>query len=246
MTGMVPEEYERMAALEETMWWYRGLHANIRQALKKHAPAMQDLLDAGCGTGGTLLNIGQAFPKARLHGIDLSAQACEHTRRKTGASVQTGTVEDLPYPPASFDALVSCDVLGYPIDVGRTLEGFNRVLRPGGICALNLAAYPWMLSYHDHAVGQVRRFTCKEAEALLKAHGFQPIHASYWNTVLFPLMVLRRKLLPAPAASDVVPVAPLINSLFTACTRLETTLMGLGVRLPFGGSVLLIARKTNP
>lgn len=245
MTGMVPEEYERMAALEETMWWYHGLHSNVRHALLKHAPSLGELLDAGCGTGGTLKMIGEAFPQARLHGIDLSAQACAHTRSKTGASVEVGSVEDLPYPQDSFDALVSCDVLGYPIDVDRTLAGFHRVLRPGGTCVINLAAYGWMLSYHDKAVGQVHRFSRAEGVALMRKHGLQPLSASYWNTVLFPLMVIRRKLLPAPAASDVTPVAPLVNTLFKGCLATESALMDRDVRLPFGGSVLIIAQKAR-
>lgn len=245
MMGMVPEEYERMAALEETMWWYQGLHSNVRNALRRHAPSVHDLLDAGCGTGGTLKMIGEAFPQARLHGIDLSAQACAHTRRKTGASVEVGSVEDLPYPQDSFDALVSCDVLGYPIDVDRTVAGFHRVLRPGGIGVINLAAYGWMLSYHDRAVGQVRRFSRAEGVALMRRHGLQPLFASYWNTLLFPLMVLKRKLLPAPAASDVAPVTPVVNTLFKGCVAIESALMDRGVRLPFGGSVLIIAQKAR-
>ncbi|MBL7951189.1 MAG: class I SAM-dependent methyltransferase [Flavobacteriales bacterium] len=241
--SMVPQEYERMAALEETMWWYHGLHTNVVNALQKHAGHLTTLLDAGCGTGGTLKAIARRFPQARLHGLDIAEQACAFTREKTGATVTVGSVDALPYTDASFDALVSCDVLGYRIDVGATLHGFHRVLRPGGICVLNMAAYPWMLSYHDKAVGQVRRYTRSEAEGLLREHGFRLIFASYWNTVLFPLMLLRRKVLPAPPASDVTPFNPLANGVFRACVGAESALLNAGLPLPFGGSVLLIAQR---
>jgi hypothetical protein len=110
---------------------------------------------------------------------------------------------------------------------------------------LNLAAYPWMLSYHDRAVGQVRRFTRAEAVALLRRHGFRPIFASYWNTVLFPLMVIRRKLLPAPEASDVAPFHPVTNGVFKACVGVESRLLKTGIPLPFGGSVLLLAERLH-
>lgn len=241
--SMVREEYERMAALEETMWWYHGLHTNVVNGIRRNQPGMRDVLDAGCGTGGTLKAIARAFPGARLNGLDISAQACDLTRHKTGASVTVGSVDAMPYTEGSFDVLVSCDVLGYRIDVDAAVAGFYRVLRPGGLCVINLAAYQWMLSYHDRAVGQVRRFDRKEAEALLRSHGFQPIFASYWNTILFPLMVLRRKVLPAPPASDVTPFDPTMNRIFKACLSIESALLGRGVRMPFGGSVFLIAQR---
>lgn len=240
---MVPGEYERMAALEETMWWYHGLHAVVVNGIKRGRPDVRDLLDAGCGTGGTLKAIARAFPGAGLHGLDISPRACEFTRSKTGAIVTQGSVDALPHADRSFDVLVSCDVLGYPIDVDAAVAGFYRVLRPGGLCVINLAAYPWMFSYHDRAVGQVRRFSRSGGLALLRRHGFQPIFASYWNTLLFPLMVLRRKVLPAPPASDVTPFNPLMNGVFKACVSLEAGLMDRGFRMPFGGSVLLIASR---
>ncbi|MBX2971862.1 MAG: class I SAM-dependent methyltransferase [Flavobacteriales bacterium] len=240
---MAPEEYERMAALEETMWWYHGLHTNIVQALQRHAPQLHDVLDAGCGTGGTLKAIARRFPQAALHGIDIAQQACDFTHAKTGAAVTVGSVDALPYADASFDALVSCDVLGYRIDVDAAIAGFHRVLRPGGLCVINLAAYQWMLSYHDRAVGQVRRYTRTEAVALLRGHGFRPIFASYWNTLLFPLMVLRRKLMPAPEASDVTPFNPVLNGVFAACVAAECRTLKVGLPLPFGGSVFLIAQR---
>lgn len=236
-------EYQRMAALEESMWWYHGLHTNIGNALLRHAGGLQNVLDAGCGTGGTLKAIADRFPHATLCGLDISEDACAFTRMKTGAEVTVGSVDALPYGDAEFDALVSCDVLGYDIDVDAALAGFRRVLKPGGVCILNLAAYQWMLSYHDRAVGQVRRFTRSETTQLLRQHGFRPIFASYWNALLFPFMVLRRKIIPAPEASDVTPFNPVVNGAFKTCVSVESRFMWGGWQLPFGGSVFVIAQR---
>ncbi len=243
--SMVPAEYERMASLEETMWWYHGLHTNIVNALRTYAPGAREILDAGCGTGGTLKAIARQLPQAALHGLDIAPQACEFTKAKTGASVTVGSVDALPFADGGFDALVSCDVLGYRIDLDATLAGFHRVLAKEGICVLNLAAYQWMLSYHDKAVGQVRRFTRGNATALLREHGFRVIFASYWNSLLFPLMMLRRKILPAPPASDVTPFHPLMNRMFRACVSVESSLLRSGVSLPFGGSVFIVAQRIS-
>ena len=54
-------EYERMHAVEDRMWWYRGLRTLARfllvRALSRSA-AEGPVLDAGCGTGGMLALLG--------------------------------------------------------------------------------------------------------------------------------------------------------------------------------------------
>ena len=244
--GMESVEYTLMQEVEETMWWYHGLHANILNALAKYASGFSDLLDAGCGTGGMLKAIHEKFPAARLHGLDISEQACIAARDKSGADVVLGSVDALPHPDRSFDALISLDVLGYDMDVNAAVSGFFRVLKPGGHAVLNLAAYQWMLSYHDRAVGQSHRYTRTGAIELLKKHGFRITFSSYWNTLLFPIMVLRRKLSSASAASDVKPFHPVVNNAFKTCLAVERAFIRSGVPLPFGGSVLIIAQRPVP
>ncbi len=241
--GMESVEYTLMEEVEGTMWWYHGLHANILGALSTYAPNTNDLLDAGCGTGGMLKVIHERFPSAGLNGLDISEQACIAARAKSGASVMLGSVDALPHANASFDTLISLDVLGYDLDVDAAVNGFFRVLRPGGHIILNLAAYRWMLSYHDRAVRQTHRYTRSGAKELLQRHGFRIVFSSYWNTFLFPLMVLRRKLLPNSAASDVKPFPTLVNNAFKTCLAVERALIQRGVPLPFGGSVLIVAQR---
>lgn len=238
-------EVARMDELEGSFWWYRGLRALIIQVLGAHAPDAIDVLDAGCGTGGMLKAIGDERPGAHLHGIDLSEAACAFARRKTGAQVVQGSVDALPFPDSAFDAVVCLDVLGYRMDQRAALTGLHRVTRPGGVLVVNLPAYQWMSSYHDVSVGQVRRYARKEARAMLQAAGFHVERATYWNTLLFPLMVIRRKLWPAPEASDVEAINPFVDKVFGGCLTLERRLISFGAALPFGGSVLLVARRPH-
>ena len=241
--GMESVEYTLMEEVEETMWWYHGLHTNILQALNKYVPVFTDLFDAGCGTGGMLKLIRAAHPAAHLHGLDISEQACIAARAKSGATVTKGSVDALPYPDGSFDALISLDVLGYDLDTDAAVSGFLRVLKPGGHAIINLAAYQWMLSYHDRAVGQSHRYTRSGAIALFERAGFRIVFGSYWNTILFPLMVLQRKLASSTGASDVRPFHPLVNNAFKTCLALERAFIRNGVALPFGGSVLIVAQR---
>ncbi len=237
-------EYLKMHALEERMWWYRGLHANLLTLLRRRAVNRPPLpiLDAGCGTGGFLAKLKPFGPAI---GLDLEPAAARLARAKSGVPVCVGSLNDLPFADGAFSLILGADVLYHRgVDEAAALAHCHRCLAPGGLLVLNLPAYDWLMSAHDRAVHTARRYTARRIEMLLRAAGFSQVWTSYWNMILFPLMALRRKLLSGPETeSDVMLYPAPIEALFRAAVGLETWLIGRGVRLPFGGSVLALAVK---
>lgn len=71
--------------------------------------------------------------------------------------------------------------------------------------------------------------------------GFGRIRTTYWNTLLFPLMVARR-LLPGGGSEVGLLPAPL-ERLFDAVASFESALLRSGLRLPFGGSILAVGTR---
>jgi SAM-dependent methyltransferase len=240
-------EYERLAAAEDRMWWFRGLHANLIAAWRGRGAdrGRRVLLDAGCGTGGFLGSLAAAAPDALRCGVEIDEGACRVARAKGGGVIVAGSVARLPFADASLDAVFSADVLCHRgVEAGAALGGFRRCLKPGGVLVLNLPAYRWLLSAHDVAVDNVRRYGRGEVLALLAEAGFAQADARYWNSILFPLMVLRRKLPRAKGASggsDVALLGAPLERSFAACLALERRLASAGVRFPFGGSILASA-----
>ncbi len=228
---MEAAEYALMDAAEGRMWWYRALHARLVALL---ADISGPLLDAGCGTGGLLARL----PGAERHGLEYSDLAAPLAAQKSGALITRGSVNAMPYADAAFAAVVSADVLCHAaVDPTVALAEFHRVLRPGGRLVLNLPSYQWLLSAHDRRVHNARRFTAGTARALLVAAGFTAIRTRYWNSLLFPLMLLQRKLLAnhGDAASDVTAFSPWLDATLHGITALERCLPAL----PFGGSLLV-------
>ena len=245
---MERSEYERLAAAEEQMWWFRGLHDNLVAALAGAAAApVRTVLDGGCGTGGLLLRLARALPEATLVGIDIdaAAAAAAAARGKSRRAVCIGSVARLPFADACFDAILSADVLCHRgVDERATLAGFRRCLKPGGALLLNLPAYRWLYSAHDVAVDNARRYGRVQLHDMLAAAGFTGIRSSYWNSFLFPIMVLRRKLRRRGGAgprSDVALLPAAVERVFGAVMALENRLLRAGRALPFGGSILAIA-----
>lgn len=242
---MEPAEYRKMAAVEDAMWYYRALHRVVGTALARSAPAPRAaVLDAGCGTGGLLRRLRALQPGWVLAGLDFSPLACALARERTGLPVTEGSVTALPFAAAAFDAVVSCDVVCQVADPAAALREFHRVVRPGGVVVLTLPAYRWMYSYHDRAVGNLRRYSRAETVDLLRAAGFTVAYASYWNALLFPLAVLQRKVLGgAAAASDVRLYPAPVEAICDAMNVMEHAWLRRGGRLPWGNSVLAVGRR---
>lgn len=244
-------EYHRMAMLEATMWWYRALHAQLLGRIHRLAlPAGARLLDAGCGTGGLLARLAAIRPDLDLQGLEYDTEAAVLARAKlpgrSPENVQVGSVNAMPYPDGYFDLMVSADVLCHAaVDEAAALAEFHRCLKPGGTLLLNLPAYQWMASAHDVHVHNKRRYTCRRARGRVAAAGFTAVTGGYWNSLLFPLMLLHR--LAAGKAgdegSDVKPFPAWQDRLFYTVTTVERQLAEIGLRLPFGGSVWIEAKK---
>jgi SAM-dependent methyltransferase len=234
-------EYERMHAVEDRMWWYRGLRALAGQEL---ARALRDaaagpVLDAGCGTGGMLARLGPA-----AFGLEYDAIAAALACNKSGRPVACGSVNEMPLGSGVLTGYVSLDVLCHGgVDPGRAAKEAYRCLKPGAIALLNLPAYGWLLSAHDRRVHNVRRFTRGQARALLVGCGFKILKASYWNTLLFPLMLLHRLTGRTDAESDVRDFPRWLDAIFSMALAVERAAIRIGISLPFGGSLLIVAMR---
>lgn len=126
--------FARLAAARDH-WWVRGMQ-DAAEALLGPATGELRVLDAGCGTGANLLWAADLTRTRPLHGADLVPEAVGVARRATGdvAELVTASTTALPYADASFDLVLSVDVLQHLPDAAATqaLQELTRVLAPGG------------------------------------------------------------------------------------------------------------------
>lgn len=240
---MEAEEYVKLAQVEDRMWYFRSLHGRLYDALRYGLVGATGarVLDAGCGTGGFLQRLKAWQPSWHLSGIDLSPEACAFARGR-GCTVVEGSITALPFPDGAFDAIVSGDVLYHIVEHAEALREFRRCLRVGGLLVINVPAYRWLWSYHDERVQSKHRFTRREVIQLLTAAGFRPTFATYWNTLPFPLVVLRRKLFPPRNAESDVKLSPApVEAALNGAMALERAWNRIGGVLPFGSSVFAVA-----
>jgi SAM-dependent methyltransferase len=240
-------EYELMHAVEDRMWWYRGLRmlaADLLARALARSGAPGPVLDAGCGTGGMLARLGPSIAGRSTLGLEFDAVAAGLAAAKAGRPVLAGSVNEMPLGDSTLGGYLSLDVLCHGgVDPALALAEARRCLRPGAIAVFNLPAYGWLLSTHDRRVHNVRRFDRGQVRELLVGHGFRVLRSSYWNTLLFPLMLLHRLTQRGDAQSDVRDYPGWLDALFFAALTLERAVIAAGVSLPFGGSLIVVAAR---
>jgi len=245
---MSPDEHDVMHAVEDQYWWYQALRQHVANSIDASAAAFS-VLDAGCGTGGTLATLRRNFPQSELTGVDESEHALRlTTERETGAHLVRANVHELPFAEGAFDFVLSIDVWSHAgVDDALAAHEAHRVLRPGGTLLLNLAAFDFLKGAHDHAVDVDRRYRRPQVRALLKGAKFQVERLTYWNAAFTPPIALlrwisRKRLHRAEPRSDFRPLPPFVNATLKRVAALELT-ASRHLSLPFGTSLFAVARK---
>jgi SAM-dependent methyltransferase len=248
---MLKHEYDTMRSVEDRYWWYRVLRgltvAEVARAVA-HSPEAR-ILDAGCGTGGTLVELRRKAPSWQLRGFDYSPLAVDHTKKRGFEQAKHGSVDAIPIKDDSQDVIVSLDVLCCGgVDEEKSMEEFRRVLRDGGALIMNLPAFDCLRGRHDRAVNSVRRYTCRGVESLHARHGFIVERVFCWNAWLFPVVWAWRQIskrLPSArtesAKSDLALPPEWLNSAVGAIAAADAKLCCF-LGSPVGTSVFSVAR----
>lgn len=233
---------------EATHFWFRGFRkfvAPVIADLTNGRPGLR-LVDCGCGTGH---NLRLLRPYGNAVGFDLS-EAGPGRAHASGLKVLRGDVTRIPLASSSFDLATSFDVLQcVEADLDAVRE-MARIVRPGGVVVLTLAALDVLRGDHAEVWQEVRRYNPGTARRLVEAAGLRPERVSFMFASLFPLMasvrlvqrVTRRFGRTVRADTDItVPIGP-VNVLLTALVSAEAALVR-HVPMPIGSSLLVVARK---
>jgi len=95
------------------------------------------ILDAGCGPGYSSELIIKEFKPKELFAFDIMQEEVELARqRRLPMNIFVGDINDIQLPSESFDAVFIFCVLHHIPEWRRAIKEINRVLKPGGVFAV--------------------------------------------------------------------------------------------------------------
>lgn len=171
-----------------------------------------DLLDVGCGPGVLVRHLLESRPgDFRITACDRSPAVIDAVAARAGQRddlrLSVASIEDMPFPDASFDVVLATGVLEY-VDARRAMREIARVIRPGGLVVvtmLNPASpyrlFEWCVYWPaTRALGRVERllgvppdrrhgtrksgiraFTSKRLRSLMRDAGLHPQDVAFYD-----------------------------------------------------------------
>jgi SAM-dependent methyltransferase len=250
--GDYPSEgFDVTAQVEANSFWCRARNRVLNTIFARFANRERslDMLEIGCGTG-TVLSSLRTRGNLRLTGSEIYLRGLRYARtRLPEVEFIQLDATNIPFREA-FDVVGAFDVLEH-IDADELVmrQAFGA-LRPGGLFVVTVPQYQWMWSQLDELVHHKRRYSRRGLLAKLRAAGFDVVYTTSFVTVLFPLMAAARWRDRGRAGRAAraefefhVDLPDPLNRLFDWVMRIDEALLKAGLSLPFGGSLLAVARR---
>lgn len=243
---METKEYKLMYELEESHWWYKGLHDLLFSTIKKinnNGPENK-ILDAGCGTGFVLSQLNKY---GNPFGVDISEIALEYCGKRKLNCVTRASVEKLPFADNFFDLVIVTDVLYHKlvIDDSKALNEIHRVLKINGHLIINEPAHDYMRRNHDKFVHTRHRYKLNELSDKLRQARFQIVRQTYRNAFLGVVLLFFKYFvwkIKKDNSSNLKPTLNILNEILYAVLKIENMLLNI-MDMPWGLSVFYVSKK---
>jgi SAM-dependent methyltransferase len=247
------EGFDVTAEVEANSFWCRSRNRILRQIVERFTDRSRKLtmLEIGCGIGGVVAELRQ-IPNLRLTASEIYLQGLRYARsRFPDVDFIQLDATDMPFH-GRFDIVGAFDVLEHIQADDRVIHAVHQSLRPGGVFIVTVPQYQWMWSPLDEVVHHKRRYGRSELLLKLRRNDFDVVFCSSFVTALFPAMAASRLLARTRATqSDTrkafasqVTLSPAANRLCDWVMRVDELALRAGLSLPFGGSLLVVARKS--
>lgn len=252
-------DFKALFAAEENHFWFRYrnkiLGDNVFNLLKEHNNPR--ILELGCGNGNVISEIQKRLPSATLIGSELHEEGLVNARCRLNCELVQADIYNLPnWKP--FDLIGIFDVLEHlPNDV-KALKEIRKALKPGGKLILTVPASMKLWSYVDEVAGHYIRYSSKTLKNSLVNAGFIVQKNDPFMSPLFPAMWLVRNLTqvkkklgftgnkdPRTLANEEFRVSSFMNFTIGTILGFEGKLLNMGLRMPFGTSILAIAENPD-
>jgi len=231
--------------VESGHWWFRSRNKILLWVLKKRVARINSFLEIGCGTGFVIQAIQEHYPQAVLCGSDYFEEGLVHARKRMPSINFTQQDARKMDEEELYDVIGAFDVIEHINEDELVLSNLSHALKSGGTLLVTVPQHQWLWSAVDESSGHVRRYTRLELIDKVTQSGLTVEYVTSFVSLLVPLMWLTR-FSASNANYDSMyefRIPNWLNSLLEMIMSFELGLIKIGIKFPFGGSLLLLASK---
>ena len=226
-------------------FWFRarlGLIAKLLGAAYGDRAGDRSILDVGGGIG-TEAAVLKKYGRVTVLDNDrrVLALVAPEAEATVAADIE---IDDLP--AAKFDGICCFDVLEHLSDDRPVLKKLALALKPNGCLFFTVPSSPFLFGPHDIASGHKRRYSLKKISEKIAQSGLEVVKIGYWNSLLYPAVVLWRslkKFFYAKAETEAKPLPAWIDQLLYSILNSENSRSLDKNGWPFGLTIYGYARK---
>ena len=250
--GYPAQGFDVTDELEQSSFWVRSrnrllIHLFRRFVAREGTP---DVLEIGCGTGNFLGELSRSG-MYNVTGSEAYLAGLRYARLKR-PGIKFIQMDALRIPfQEEFDAVGMFDVLEHIEDDSTVLANIHGALRPGGTVIISVPQYQFMWSELDELVHHKRRYSRSDLLEKISRAGLDVTFSTSFVCTLFPLMLAKRFLGRRSSPEHTyrqslethVKFSPWLNGIMDRMTTFDEFLIRRGASLPFGGTLVVVARK---
>jgi SAM-dependent methyltransferase len=244
-----PEEaHARCLAIDDGSFWFSHRNRCLVELMRRFPPA-GPVFDVGGGNGSASLAIRDAGFHIVL--VEPGYQAVLNAQRRGVSPVIRSTLYDAGFKSHVLSAVALLEVLEHVEDDLHFLKTLRTLLVKGGKLYVTVPAYRFLWSVEDENAGHIRRYTSKSLLLKLEDSGFKADFMTYIFSAL-PAAIFCFRTVPSWFGLRQAGIherrrkehhptglkACFLNRLL----EMEFSILRSGGTLPFGGSILLVAR----
>jgi len=233
-------------------FWVSSRTRLFKSMVQRHvAPTGKTrFLEIGCGTGDFIRQIAD-IENLEITGSEIYLKGLVYAKKNLPGvdfvqfDATQGTLGE------RFHIIAAFDVIEHIENDDAALSNIGRMLDQGGVLIVSVPQYMFLWSKLDEIVKHKRRYSRRELVTKLKNNGFDITYATSFIFVLFPLMLISRLFdrgseqsqSDEQALEKRVKFPGFVNAIFDWFMRIDEALIGLGLSLPFGGTLVVVAKK---
>ena len=179
-------------------------------------------------------------------GVDIFISGLRIAAERCRGNLICGYAEDI-VTSLPVDAIAMFDIIEHIQDDSTLLKRIIRMVRPGGLLIVTVPAFRQLWSEFDERAGHKRRYRAHQLRQVFTEAGIEPLLIKYFFSFAVPLVWIQRQLTHKVSAekrkrNSLDPPAPAVNAFFTQMARIERSVMRTGFSMPFGTSLIGLAR----